>query len=157
LLRLVPLASWRRGLDARADGWRRADEQLARPLEDEQLPRLLPPAALLFLQWLLEAFETYLILRLLGVDLDPTTVLAIEVAASLLRSMAFAVPAGLGVQDLGYVAMLGAFGVPEAATVGAAFVVLKRTKELFWIGAGYLVLLVRRPVVAAASAEVDGA
>jgi len=60
---------------------------------------------------------------------------------TLLRSIAFMVPAGLGVQDAGYVAFLAAFGVPEAATVGVAFVLIKRAKELFWIAMGFVLFL----------------
>jgi uncharacterized membrane protein YbhN (UPF0104 family) len=54
--------------------------------------------------------------------------------------MAFFVPAGLGVQDLGYFAFFSALGVPDAMGVGAAFVLLKRTKELFWVCVGYTLL-----------------
>jgi uncharacterized membrane protein YbhN (UPF0104 family) len=54
------------------------------------------------------------------------------------------VPAGLGVQDAGYVLCLRALAVPEATTVGAAFVVLKRGKDLFWILLGFLLLGVGR-------------
>ncbi len=78
---------------------------------------------------------------MLGVSLSPGTALAIEVAASFMRSLAFVVPNDLGVQDAGYVAMLAAFGVPDAATAGAAFIVLKRAKELAWMALGYLLLL----------------
>jgi uncharacterized membrane protein YbhN (UPF0104 family) len=67
-------------------------------------------------------------------------VLAMEAAVVFARNAAFFVPAGLGVQDAGYLAFLSAFGV--AAPLAAAFIVVKRTKELLWIAAGYLVLLV---------------
>jgi hypothetical protein len=50
------------------------------------------------------------------------------------------VPAGLGVQDLGYVLSLRAIGIPDAATVSAAFVLLKRGKDVFWILVGFLLL-----------------
>jgi uncharacterized membrane protein YbhN (UPF0104 family) len=56
---------------------------------------------------------------------------------SLVRNVVFVVPAGLGIQDAGYAACFGALGVPEAASLGAAFVLLKRGKELFWIALGY--------------------
>jgi len=39
----------------------------------------------------------------------------------------------------GYLAFLSAFGV--AAPLAAAFIVVKRTKELIWIAIGYAVLL----------------
>lgn len=91
--------------------------------------------------WLLEAIETYLILRVLGVQVDFVTIASFEVVLSLVRNVVFVVPAGLGVQDLGYVACLSVLGVPDAASTGAAFVLLKRAKELFWILFGYALLL----------------
>jgi hypothetical protein len=50
------------------------------------------------------------------------------------------------VQDLGYMAFLSALGsqsgaLGDAAALGAAFVILKRAKELFWVAVGYGVLL----------------
>jgi hypothetical protein len=46
----------------------------------------------------------------------------------------------LGVQDVGYVAVLQGLGVAHATSVGAAFVLLKRIKEIVYIAAGYLIL-----------------
>ena len=46
-------------------------------------------------------------------------------------------------QDLGCLLFLEAMGVRDAAAVGAAYVLLRRGKEVFWIGMGYLVLLWR--------------
>jgi len=72
--------------------------------------------------------------------------MVIETALILVRAMAVPVPAGLGVQDTAYVLCLKALGVPDATTVGAAFVLLKRGKDLFWILLGFLLLGVgRRP------------
>jgi hypothetical protein len=90
--------------------------------------------------WLLEAVDTALILWLLGVQLPWTAVGALEVSASFLRNVAFIVPAGLGVQDLSYLTFLRALGVPDALNVAAAFLLLKRAKELFWAAFGYAVL-----------------
>lgn len=90
--------------------------------------------------WLLEAADTLLILTLLGVPLPWTTVGALEVSASFLRNVAFMVPAGLGVQDVSYLAFLRALQVPDALNVAAAFLLLKRSKEMFWAVCGYVVL-----------------
>lgn len=90
--------------------------------------------------WLTESFETWLILRVLGARVSYVTAGSLEVVLSLVRNVVFVVPAGLGIQDLGYAACFAALGVPEAASLGAAFVVLKRGKELFWIAAGYTLL-----------------
>jgi hypothetical protein len=98
--------------------------------------------ALYFAMYLTEILETWFLLRLLGAEVPLTTVLVMEPLLSLLRAIVFFVPAGLGVQDLGYVAFLHAGGVPDAATLGAAFVLLKRLKELVWAAAGWSLLLV---------------
>jgi glycosyltransferase 2 family protein len=90
--------------------------------------------------WLLESVDTLLILYVLGVRLPWTTVGALEVSASFLRNVAFMVPAGLGVQDVSYLAFLRALGVPDALNVAAAFLLLKRAKECFWAAVGYAIL-----------------
>jgi hypothetical protein len=59
---------------------------------------------------------------------------------SFLKNVLFILPAGIGVQDVGYVSCLAALGVPDALDVGAAFSVLKRGKELFWASFGYWLL-----------------
>ncbi len=106
--------------------------------------------------WLVEGAEALVILRLLRVDISYAEVLAFEVVVSLLRNLAFMVPAGLGVQDAGYVAFFGAFGVPDAPTLGVAFVLIKRAKELVWIAVGFLLFVLLRDVPAAAP-EATGA
>lgn len=95
--------------------------------------------------WLLEGFETWLILQIIGVDLPLGHVLFMEALVVSLRSAVVVVPAGLGVQEAGYVAFLGAFAVPAAASVGVAFSVLKRFKEAFWGLVGYVCFVLARP------------
>jgi uncharacterized membrane protein YbhN (UPF0104 family) len=63
-----------------------------------------------------------------------------ETTMSLIRAMLFILPAGLGVQDYGYVLFLKSFGVPDAESVGVAFVLIKRSKELIWIVVGYILM-----------------
>ncbi|HTJ47575.1 MAG TPA: lysylphosphatidylglycerol synthase domain-containing protein [Kofleriaceae bacterium] len=90
--------------------------------------------------WFVESFETWLLLHLLGFDVSFTAAFTMEAAVVFLRNLAFFVPAGLGVQDAGYLAFLGAFGIGSVG--GGAFVILKRAKEAIWVGVGYVVLLV---------------
>jgi len=54
------------------------------------------------------------------------------------------------------VSCLGALGVPDTLTVGAAFSALKRGKELFWAAVGYALLASdpRPPLTAPAQNEV---
>jgi hypothetical protein len=79
-----------------------------------------------------------------GVDAPLSAAMVIETALILVRAMAVPVPAGLGVQDLGYVLSLRALGVADPTTVGAAFVLLKRGKDAFWVAAGFLLLSLGR-------------
>jgi uncharacterized protein (TIRG00374 family) len=102
--------------------------------------RLALPTCFFLCGWLMESVETWLLLTVLGAHPSFLAVGAIEVVVSLVRNVVFVVPAGLGVQDLGYVSCFTAFGVPDAASTGAAFVLLKRGKELFWIAVGYALL-----------------
>ena len=101
---------------------------------------LVVPMLLYAAGWLVRGVETYLFLRLLGADVPFTTALVVETAIIVVRSVAVPVPAGLGVQDVGYVLCLRALGVPDATTVGTAFVLLKRGKDLFWILVGFALM-----------------
>lgn len=141
LLRRLPSARLRAFLDERKAGFVETDAHFAELL-GRGLPALAGALGLMLGCWLAEGAETFLLMRLLDVRITFSEVLAFEVVVVLLRSLAFMVPAGLGVQDAGYVAFLAAFGVADAATVGVAFLLLKRSKELFYIAVGYLLFLV---------------
>lgn len=136
LLRRVPIAALHEWLARREQAFTATDGALASFFRADAR-RTLVPAFWFGVGWLLESVETFLILRVLGVEVDLLTIASFEVVLSLVRNVAFFVPAGLGVQDLGYVACLTALGVPDPANTGAAFVLLKRAKELFWIVVGY--------------------
>jgi uncharacterized membrane protein YbhN (UPF0104 family) len=84
--------------------------------------------------WILEGTETYVLLRLVGIDIDYPNALALDGVLTALRSAAVVVPSGLGIQDAGFTAFLGAS--PESA----AFLLAKRAKELVFVALGYLVL-----------------
>jgi Na+-transporting methylmalonyl-CoA/oxaloacetate decarboxylase gamma subunit len=125
-------------IEERRHHFARADVQLARLSKDK---RAGAAAAWRMLGlWLFEGLESYLILRLLGAPLGVIEVLSFDAALSVVRSSAMFTPAGIGVQDVGYLAMLEAYGVPDAASLGPAFVVLKRVKEAFWIAIGFAIL-----------------
>lgn len=108
------------------------------------LTRHLVAALFLLVQWMTEIVETWLVLRLLGVHVSFSEALLIELGGSLVRSLAFVVPGGLGVQDASYIGMLGALGVPGATEVGATFVLLKRAKELAFVALGLGILTVSK-------------
>ena len=80
------------------------------------------------LGWVVGAGEAWLALWLLNAPLGLREVLILESLAFALRSVAFAVPAALGVQEGGYVALGAIFGLgPEIAL---ALSLLKRAREV---------------------------
>jgi len=95
-------------------------------------------------EWLIEGAETWLILRCIGTTLGLGQILALDGVGSLLRAMVIFVPAGLGVQDATQLMLMRELHVTDPIATGAAFIFVKRTKEVFWIVIGSLFLAVRR-------------
>jgi uncharacterized protein (TIRG00374 family) len=135
------MGSW---LERNALRFQRTDEGLAAFFRHDPLG-LVPPIALTMLGWFIRSLETWLFARLVGAPVPLAAAMVIETALILVRALAVPVPAGLGVQDTGYILCFRALGVPDATTVGAAFVLLKRGKDLFWILLGFVLMgLARR-------------
>ena len=147
LLRRVPLARVQTWMIAREVAFMDTDQHVRAVLQSHA--RGLVVAFVWILGgWFAEAGETWVLLRLLGVDLSFAAVLAFEPVVSFARSAAFFIPAGLGVQDAGYMAFLRQAGIPDAVNRAAAFVLLKRFKEIFWIVVGWVLLLATRGRIA---------
>jgi uncharacterized membrane protein YbhN (UPF0104 family) len=150
LLRRVPSRRFRHGLLRREASFASTDRLTEGYFELGFARTTLAPGAFFLCSWLCESLESFLILKLLGVELDFCAVASIEVCLSFLKNVLFVLPAGIGVQDVGYVSCLTALGVPDALTAGAAFSTLKRGKELFWAAVGYALLASDlRPTLAA--------
>lgn len=139
LLGLIPIRAVRAWIDRHSHRFLEADAELQKSGRTPWSVLLAPLGAYLVI-WGTELSETVLILRLLGVELEIQAVFPMEMSTALVRSLAFFVPSGLGVQDVGYAAFLGAFGVPDAINVAFAFVILKRAKEIVYVSVGYLAL-----------------
>jgi putative membrane protein len=78
--------------------------------------------------WVASALSTWIAVYLMGVRADVWPVLAIESLVCAVRSMAFWVPNGLGVQEAAYAGIAPLFGIgPE---IGLAISVLKRAREI---------------------------
>jgi hypothetical protein len=152
-LRASRLFGWTAAMRLERARWDDADRTFARLAKVSRKG----PTALLCVHWLLESVETWSLLRVLGAPVDLPSVLSFEAALSVARSAAFFAPAGIGVQDLGYLAAFDAIGIPSAATVGPAFLLLKRAKELFWIVVGLATLALGRRKGAPAEATEDEA
>lgn len=102
--------------------------------------KMLLAVFMFFIGWMFETVDSLLILTLLKVNLPFGALMCMETTMSLVRALLFILPAGLGVQDYGYVLFLKSFGVPDAESVGVAFVLMKRSKELIWILIGYALM-----------------
>ena len=82
------------------------------------------------------AFEAYWICRFLGIPVPVFTALAIEVLSVTVDGILFMVPAKIGTQEGGKVAIFAALGLP--ASLGLAFGLVRHLRELSWAGIGML-------------------
>ena len=86
--------------------------------------------------WVLGAFEVYLIMIFIGTPLSFAEVWMIECMVQLVRTIAFFIPAGLGAQEGAFLLSVGALtGLPGA---GVATALVRRGRDLLWIGASLL-------------------
>ena len=123
---------------ALADFYRREPRRLARSI-------LFHLAA-----WLLGIAETWLILWFLGIPVSWTTATVIEAFGTGIRFATFLIPGSLGAQEGGYVVTFVALGLRGAD--GVTFGLVRRFRELVWVGIGLLLFAAMRrgPVAAAA-------
>jgi uncharacterized protein (TIRG00374 family) len=137
-LERLPVVRLRAWLAQRASGFEALDTRLAQVASCRPLP--LGVATLAYLgSWLTEVSETWLLLWLLGIRVPFADIVVLDLLVSLLRSAAFVVPGGLGVQEAAYVSLLQAMAVGNS-TVGLALVVLKRGRDVFWTAIGLSLL-----------------
>lgn len=80
------------------------------------------------------AFEAYWICRLLRFPVAVATAFSIEILSITVDAFLFMVPAKIGTQEGGKVAVFTALGLP--ATAGFAFGVVRHLRELAWAGIG---------------------
>ncbi len=92
--------------------------------------------ALHLIAWLLGVGETALVLAAMGHLPSAVAALCIESLGMAARSVGFAIPGALGVQEAGFVLVSGLFGVPADAALALSMV--KRARELL-VGATGLV------------------
>jgi putative membrane protein len=92
-------------------------------------PKLLAASAFWHLiAWVGAGGATWIAFRLVGADISFLDAMAIEALLCTLRSIAVFVPAAIGVQEGGYVALAQLFGLP--AEMGLAVSLLKRAREI---------------------------
>lgn len=94
------------------------------------------------LGWFAGVIEVYIILYFLGIPIDWTRALIIEVFFKTANSAFFFVPAALGVQEGAGYAILAALGL--GGTVGVALSIVKRIREIAWAGVGLFIFATSR-------------
>jgi glycosyltransferase 2 family protein len=93
---------------------------------------------LFFVGWMAEAFEVYIIIYLLGGPAAALSAISISALSVFIKSGTFFIPGSLGAQDGGNMLLLRAFGYSDVT--GITFALLRRFRELVWIGLGLLCL-----------------
>ncbi len=135
LLMFVPFEKVKKWLLAKEAGFLDTDEEL-KSFDTPFASRLILVLLIYLLAWFMLAIESYIILRLLGVEISFLQVLSMDTAVTILRALFFFIPSGLGVQELGYRLFFQALGIHNFEDYGA-FVLLRRFKELIWYSVGY--------------------
>ena len=91
-----------------------------------------------FFGWMAESLEVFIILHFLGGPTSIWSAFSIGALAVFIKGGSFFIPGSLGAQDGGNVLLLEAFGYSDVT--GLTFALLRRFRELVWIGIGLLCL-----------------
>ena len=94
--------------------------------------------SLFFLSWLLHSVEVYLIFWLLGHPISWGLAVCLDALAMLFTALGFFIPAAIGVQEGGNILL--ALGFKLGFDLGAAFSILRRIREAFWLCLGLVVV-----------------
>lgn len=132
------LAAW---LTRRREAFVGLDRGCAQILGGERR-RLLAVFGISLLRWLVSVAETVVILWAIGVDVNLETAFVIEAVGSAFRLVFFLVPSGIGGVDASIFALFSLYGLPSPAA--GLFIVLKRLRELAWIGLGFALVAITR-------------
>lgn len=93
---------------------------------------------LYFLGWMAESLEVFGIIYFLGGSVSALSALSIGALAVFIKGGSFFIPGSLGAQDAGNMLLLQTFGYSDVT--GITFALLRRFREVVWIGIGLLCL-----------------
>jgi len=137
-------------LEAREEKLRSLDRTIL-SFYSHNRPAFYSSTGLFFLGWMAEALEVYVIISYLGGPAMALSAISIGALSVFIKGGTFFIPGSLGAQDGGNVLLLQAFGYSDVA--GITFALLRRFRELVWIGLGLLCLI----LVGGRSAVLQGA
>jgi len=103
--------------------------------------RLVTTTVFFFSTWILMAFESLIILKIMGINVNLFQMILLESLISFVRMIFFFLPGAAGPQDLSIIMLFTIAGLPDPLLNSFLFVILKRCKELFWIITGYILLI----------------
>jgi len=86
------------------------------------------------------AMEFYFILNFLGVNITALTAVAIEIGVMVFKSIGTFVPGQIGIEEYGNKFMLEFVNIP-GPEIWVTVSVIKRARQLFWIGFGFIAFL----------------
>ena len=125
-------------LEAREEKLRSLDQTIL-DFYRHNRPAFYASTGLFFLGWMTEALEVYVIVYYLGGPALALSAISIGALSVFIKGGTFFIPGSLGAQDGGNVLLLSAFGYSDVT--GITFALLRRFRELVWIGIGLLCLL----------------
>ena len=124
-------------LEAREEQLRSLDRTILAFYRDNR-PAFYSSTGLFFLGWMAEALEVYVIIYYLGGPAMALSAISIGALSVFIKGGTFFIPGSLGAQDGGNMLLLSAFGYSDVT--GITFALLRRFRELVWIGLGLLCL-----------------
>lgn len=128
----IPIKSFRKKISLQQEEFISTDLTIRKAISTNKRNSVIA-FSLFFFGWVTELAETFVILFALTASVAFADSLLFEPIVSFLRSVVFFIPAGLGVMDFGYSSSLSSVTSDTTGTIAAAFVIVKRTKEIFWI------------------------
>jgi len=126
-----------RFLESREDQLRSLDRTIL-DFYTHNLPAFYASAGLYLLGWLAEALEVFVMIYFLGGPAMALSAISIGGLSVFIKGGTFFIPGSLGAQDGGNLLLLKAFGYSDVT--GITFALLRRFRELVWIGVGLLCL-----------------
>jgi len=124
-------------LEARAEQLRSLDRTIL-DFYTHNRPAFYASTGLFFLGWLAEALEVFVMIYYLGGPSMMLSAISIGALSVFIKGGTFFIPGSLGAQDGGNLLLLKAFGYSDVT--GITFALLRRFREIVWIGLGLLCL-----------------
>ncbi len=91
-----------------------------------------------FLGWMAGMLEVFMILYLLGIPVDFISTYIIESLSTVARGVTAFIPGSIGGQEGGVMAIFKCLGL--STSIALTFGILRRVRELIWVGAGLFIL-----------------